>query len=205
MSILLHNPLVLFGLLSAAFSTIAYFPYIRDTLFGRTQPQRASWFIWTVLGSIALCSQLAEGATQSLWFAGAQVTGTAVVFALSIKRGVGGLLNLQDSVVLILAVVGLIAWYLTETAVYTLAVTISISLLGGAVTVRKAYQRPHSETLSTWTCSFVAACLAICAVGQADWVLLAYPVYLFILNGAIVCAIVLGRRRIGAGVMVAGE
>lgn len=192
---LILSPLAFFGLMSAAFSTIAYLPYIRDTLLQRTQPQRASWFIWSVLGSIAFCSQLYEGATDSLWFAGAQVAGTLVVFCLSIRLGVGGFVNKQDGLILLMAGLGLVAWYLTETSVYALAITISISLLAGIVTVQKAYHHPHSETLSTWALSFVAASFAIFAVGRADLVLLAYPLYLFVLNGAIVLAMLAGRAR----------
>ena len=72
--------LLFFGIASGALSTFAYIPYIIDTVARRTQPQRASWLIWSVLGSIALISQIYEGATSSLWFAGVQVSGTIIVF-----------------------------------------------------------------------------------------------------------------------------
>ena len=189
------SPLAVFGLASAILSTFAYFPYIRDTLLGETQPQRASWLIWSVLGSIAFGSQLYEGATDSLWFAGVQVSGTIIVFLLSVRLGVGGFLDRRDCLVLLLAAAGLVAWYTTETAAYALAITISISLLGGTVTIAKAYLDPGSETLSTWLLSFCASICALLAVGQLNWVLLAYPAYLFALNGAIITAMMLGRVR----------
>lgn len=173
MSDQLQANLAYFGMLSAVLSAFAYLPYIRDTLRGTTHPQRASWLIWSVLGSIAFFSQLYEGATASLWFAGAQVSGTIVVFLLSLRCGVGGLVNKPDACVLLAAALGLALWYMTETAVYALAITISISLLGGVVTMCKAYLTPQSETISTWACSFVAACLAILAVGAYDPVMLA--------------------------------
>lgn len=187
------GPNALFGMLSALLSTCAFLPYIVDTLKRRTQPQRASWLIWSVLGSIAFFSQVFEGATHSLWFAGIQVSGTILVFLLSIPLGMGGFLNRRDQFVLLAAAGGLIAWYLTETAVYALAITISISLLGGAVTVCKAFRQPNSETMTTWAVSFAASICAILAVGRVDWVLLAYPLYLLVLNGAIVLALVTGR------------
>ncbi|KKT58129.1 MAG: hypothetical protein UW52_C0064G0012 [Candidatus Gottesmanbacteria bacterium GW2011_GWA1_44_24b] len=59
-----------FGLLSAVIFPISYFPYVRDTLRGKTKPERASWFIWATLGAIAFFSQLAKGATDSLWLSG---------------------------------------------------------------------------------------------------------------------------------------
>jgi len=189
-------PLVIvFGIVSGVLSTFAYLPYAVDTIARRTQPQRASWLIWSVLGSIAFFSQVYEGASTSLWFAGVQVTATIVIFALSIRFGVGGFLNTRDVFILLCALAGLVLWYFTETAVYALAITISISLLGGSVTVLKAYQSPDSETLSTWLMSFIASTCAILSIGTPDWIILAYPLYLFALNGAIVTAILLGRIR----------
>ncbi|MEM7057967.1 MAG: hypothetical protein AAF557_10300 [Pseudomonadota bacterium] len=183
------------GILSGVLSTFAYLPYIIDTLARRTRPQRASWLIWSVLGSIAFFSQVFEGASESLWFASVQVSGTIIVFLLSIIIGVGSYLNRSDYFVLLAAAVGLVLWYYTDTAVYALAITISISLLGGTVTIIKAFQDPESETMSTWAISGVASVFAIIAVGKPDLVLLAYPLYLFTLNGAIVMAMTLGRLK----------
>lgn len=41
------------GLVSGLVSIICYLPYIRDILKKTTKPERASWLIWTALGSIA--------------------------------------------------------------------------------------------------------------------------------------------------------
>ena len=194
-----EQPLTAFitlGVLSGILSMFAYVPYVIDTLSRRTSPQRASWLIWSVLGSIAFCSQVFEGAGSSLWFAGAQVSGTIIVFLLSIVLGVGGVLDRRDCLVLLCACVGLVLWHYTETAVYALAITISISLLGGSITVLKAFRDPESETMATWFLSLLASTCAILSVGALDWVILAYPMYLFTLNGAIVLAILLGRMRV---------
>jgi len=188
------RPLVVFGLASAVLSILAYFPYIVDTLAGRTRPQRASWLIWSVLGSIAVLSQWHEGATHSLWFAMAQVGGTICVFVLSILFGVGGFLSRRDRWVLGTAALGLGAWYVTDTPAYALAITIVISLIGGVATVAKSYTAPETETLSAWVLSGLGSIFALLAVGPSGGILLAYPLYLLILNGTIIMAVVLGRR-----------
>ncbi|WP_415919404.1 hypothetical protein [Tateyamaria sp. SN6-1] len=185
--------LFVLGTSSAVLAFCAYLPYMRDVLRGVTQPQRASWLIWSLLSSIALAAQVYEGASTSLWFAGSQVASTWIVFLLSIARGQGAFLSRPDERALWLATVGIVIWYFTDNAVYALALTITISLLGGVLTVTKAYQDPESETLSTWVLSFGAACLAILSVGTLDWALLAYPLYLFVLKTAIITAILLGR------------
>ncbi|MFK7875102.1 MAG: hypothetical protein AB8B71_04895 [Paracoccaceae bacterium] len=184
-----------FGAISAALGTCAYLPYIRDTLQGRTQPQRASWLIWSVLCVIAFFVQLHEGATHSLWFAGAMVSGTLSVFLLSLRYGTGGLLCRRDCTVLALAAGGLAAWYITETAAFALMITISISFLGGVITVAKAYKTPHTETFSKWFTSLGASVFALLSVQTYDPLLLAYPMYLLVLNSSIVTALALGALR----------
>lgn len=190
-----NSVLLILGILSGLLSTVAYIPYILDTLKQRTAPDRACWLIWSSLGSIAFFSQVYEGATSSLWFAGVQVSGTIIVFLLSIRFGAGEYLSMKNQTILLVAALGILAWYFTENAAYALAITISVSLLGGMVTVQKAFLNPESETLSTWLVSLVASACAVISVGKYDWTLLAYPLYLLTLYTAIVTAMMFGRMR----------
>lgn len=184
-----------FGILSGIVGLIGYAPYMRDTWRGETRPDRCSWLIWSVLGTIAFFSQVHEGATQSLWFAGTQVSATIAVFLLSIRKGTGDFLCPTYIAALSVASLGLVAWYFTDTAIYALMLTIGVSFLGGAMTVRKAYLSPKSETASAWCIAWVSSILAMCSVGQLDWVLLAYPLYLFTLYSAILFAMYLAPQR----------
>ncbi len=183
------------GLGAGVLSTLAFVPYVRDVLRGDTQPERASWLIWSVLSAIAFGSQVYEGATVSLGLAAMQMLGTQFVFLLSLKRGVGALLRGQDLRVLLLAALGLVLWALTETALFALGLVIAINLMGGWVTMCKAYTAPQSETLSCWALLSISAALGILSVERLDPALLAYPVYLFAVNGGIAVAILLGRKR----------
>ena len=182
----------LIGIASALLTVLAFAPYIRDTWRGETRPQRSTWFIWSVLSTIALISQIYEGAGASLWFAGAQVAGTIVICGLAIHRGFGAFLSGSDWLVLGLAGCGVVLWAITEDAAYALAITIAISLLGGSVTVLKAFREPDTETMSTWFISLFAALLGLAAVGSPDPLLLAYPLYLVTLY-----AMILGAQCLG--------
>lgn len=183
------------GTLSAAIAAIGFLPYVIDTLTGRTRPQRSSWLIWMVLSTVSFFSQAHEGATDSLPFAGVMMSGTLTIFVLSIRRGVGGFAYQQDAWLLLAAAVGLVLWYMTDSAAYALALSISVSLLGGTLTVAKTYRDPYSETLPKWALSFLAAWFAAFSVGELDYVLLAYPLYMVVLNGAVIAASLAGRER----------
>ena len=79
------------GLLAGAIGVADTVPYVRDTLRGSTRPHRGTWLIWGVLAIVVTLSQYADGASWSLIMASVQAVVTALIFALSIRHGEGGL------------------------------------------------------------------------------------------------------------------
>jgi hypothetical protein len=186
--------LAIFGILSGVFSAISYPPYIIAILKGEAKPERASWLIWSVLTAMGFFTQLAVGATHSLWLPGIQGIGVIVVLILSIRYGFGGLLK-RDVITLIAAAVTLFIWYVTDNAVLAVYLTVLINAMGAWLTIVKAYEHPESETLITWALSGTGGFFGLLAVGVYDLPILAYPFYIFICNFAVVVAMLLGRRR----------
>lgn len=184
----------IFGYIAAALSIFMVVPYIRDIFLLKTKPERASWFIWTVLGFIAFFSQRAEGATTSLRLTAGQTIAVLIVFVLSITYGVGGFTR-RDIVAIIAAGFGLILWYLTSEAAYALFIVIIIDSIGSFLTMLKSYEDPESETLITWAISGTSGIFWALAVGKIDLVLLAYPAYIVIANYVIIIAMTLGKRH----------
>lgn len=191
--------LQLFGYISAILSIVMVVPYIKDIFALKTKPERASWFIWMVLGVIAFFSQFAKGATESLWLTGGQTAAVLIVFVLALRYGVGGL-NKRDIKALIAAGMGLMLWYFTKEAVYALLIVILVDGIGTFLTVVKAYKYPESETLSTFAISLIAAIFGSFAVGSLNVVLLAYPLYLVLANALIVGSILLGKKKHFSGI-----
>jgi len=185
--------LEILGLLAGVLSAFSYLPYIRDILRGKTKPERASWLIWLVLTAMGFFSNLAIGATNSLWFPGVQMVGVTIVFLLSVRYGYGGLLK-RDLLVLGAASVTLFVWYFTEQPLLALYLIILIDSFGGVLTVIKSYQHPESETLSCWVITSIAAIFSIISVGTFNVFLLSYPFYVFLINFLVVLAIIVGRK-----------
>jgi hypothetical protein len=182
------------GIASALLSTLSGLPYIRDIFLKKTKPERASWFIWSVLCGIAFFSQLAKGATDSLWFTGANAIAVIFIFLLSLKHGTGGL-NRNDVIALIVAGIGLVLWSVTREATIALILVMIVDAAGAVLTMIKSYDDPGSETLSSWVFSAISGLLGAMAVGSWNIVLLMYPAYIFVVDFAIVGAIVWGRKR----------
>ncbi len=112
-------------------------PYIRDIFLLKTKPERASWFIWTVLGFISFFSQYAKGATNSLWLTAGQTCAVLIIVILSIKYGVGGFTK-RDIRALIGAGVGLALWYLTKEAAWAIFFVIAVDSIGSSLTALQA-------------------------------------------------------------------
>lgn len=186
--------LQIFGYLSGLFVLFSAIPYIRDIFLHKTKPQRATWLIYSVLGGISFFSQLAEGATFSLWLTGADTAYVMLTFLLSLSYGVGGYTK-KDMRALAAAAGALLAWYLTKEAAVALYIIIAIDAIGTWLTVEKAYQDPKSETFSAWALCAVAGLFSTLAVGKMDIVLLSYPAYILLANAAVAGAILLGKRR----------
>lgn len=186
--------LAIFGYISAGLSILMIAPYIRDILLHKTKPQRASWFIWTVLGFIAFFSQWAKGATDSLWLTGGQTAAVLIIVLLSVKYGTGGFTR-RDITALVAAGIGLVLWYLTSEAAFALAMVILVDSIGSLLTLLKVYKDPESETLSTWVMSGTSGIFGTLAVGSTNPILLAYPVYIIIANYSIASAMLLGKHR----------
>ena len=180
------------GVLAGLIAVADTVPYVRDIVRGTTHPHRGTWLIWSVLAVVAFLSQRADGASWSLVMAGSQAVLMTLIFALAIRRGVGGL-TAADLVMLTLAAGGIAGWLLADEPVVATACVVAADLIGVAMMVPKTWVDPGSETLSTFALASLSGALAAGSVGALDPALLLYPVYFCLGNGAI--ALLILRRR----------
>jgi len=182
------------GYLSGVAILLSFVPYTRDIFLKKTKPERMSWLIWAILGSISFFSQFAKGAHYSLIMTGAQAVGDLFIFILAINYGIGGFLK-RDTLALVGSAIGLFLWYLTKEATVALFIVIFIDATGAVLTVIKSYESPATETMSAWVLTFLGGLFACIAVGSLNPILLAFPIYICLANLAIIVAIKLGFRK----------
>lgn len=176
----------IFGYLSGICIVLTFVPYTISIFRGQARPERASWFIWAVLGGITFSAQLFSSAKDSLWLPGLQTIGDAFIFLLSIKFGIGGFAR-RDKISLGVAAASLVFWYLTNNPLVALFVGITIDAIGVFLTVWKNTEHPETESDLAWILTALAGLLAIFSVDPQTPVLFVYPVYIF-LAGAIILA-----------------
>lgn len=183
-----------FGTTSLILNVVGYVPYIRDILRGIVKPQRVTWGIWTILVGVTAVNQiLNDGGWSSLFIVSTAIL-VAITFALSIKYGVGGASRI-DRLCLLLAGALLVYWMVSQDTRYSTLVAVGIDAIGAIPTLIKTYRHPETETYIQWTLAGIAGVFAMAAVTRLDWVLLVYPAYVAIMNGAIVSVKYFRERR----------
>jgi hypothetical protein len=184
----------LLGVLAGAMSVADTIPYVRDILRGTTRPHRGTWLIWGTLAIVVVLSQRADGASWSLIMVTTDAVLTVLIFALSIRRGVGGVTR-GEAAMIAIAGAGVAGWLVADEPLVATAGVIVADLTGAALMVPKSWRDPESETLATFAFASGGGALAAGAVGALDYSLLLYPVYFCLVNGAI-ALLIAGRRRV---------
>jgi hypothetical protein len=183
------------GLAAGLIGVIAYIPYIRDILKGKTQPERAAWIIWSAQYTLLFFTQLAQNVSYILWLPGLQLLGILVICTLSFRYGYGKL-NRRKIMLLLCVGLALVLWYFTKNAAAALFVSLAIETSGIALIAHKAYKDPASEVMYFWALIGFAGVLGIAAVGtNGAPMLYVYPVAFALMNFSVVVAQLLGRKR----------
>ncbi len=180
------------GVAAAVVATAAYIPYIISILKGKTKPNRATWWIWAVLGIIICASYWSVGARSTFWYT--LPIGMITTALLSLKYGVGGWTPF-DRLCLAGAAAGLLLWWVSGIPFTALAIGMFIDIIGYFPTMRKIWHDPGSEDKLTWAMFFVAAVLNFAAIDRWTVEIAAYPAYIIIFNSLVLALLLRGRPR----------
>jgi hypothetical protein len=163
------------GIFSAMLFLIGDFPYLTDTLKGKTKPQRVTWGVAFLLNSIGLANQYASGADNSLWLFGAAVIATGAIFIASIFKGVGGYSKL-DIFAVVTTILGVFLWIIFDSPLMSIISILFIVEISLVPTIVKAKKHPESETKIAWLLGSISSFIAAVSVGKLDWSLLVLPI-----------------------------
>lgn len=142
---------------------LAYIPYYRDILKGKTHSHIYSWFLWGLLTVLLVALQIKGGAGAAILVTASAGLLCVGVVLLSLKRGTRDITT-SDKIVAILSLLATGFWVIAHQPLVSVVLVIIADLLAFIPTVRKSYHEPHSETLSLYVTNAIRFGLALLAV-----------------------------------------
>lgn len=156
--------------------------YLIDTLRGRTQPNRVTWLLWTVVGGITVAAQVSESASLVVATTAATCFLTGGVFLSSfVNRNAYWRLGTVDYLCGAMAIITLLLWKLTASGNLAIALSILTDLLASYPTVVKAYKSPGSEKLFVYVAGMINAGLALLTIDHWKFANYAFLTYTFVI------------------------
>lgn len=173
-------------------SIVAYYPYLRDILKGKTKPHAFSWVVWSLVMYIAGYAQVRAGGG-----AGAAVTFVTATISLAIAilafRDGSITATKSDWVSFIAALSAIPIWVITKQPLLSVIVISFIDTVAFWPTIRKSYSAPHQENVSTHTFSGLRDLMTIAALQKYNWTTALYPAVSALTNILLVLMLIIRR------------
>lgn len=173
------------GLLGSIFTVLCFIPYIVTTLQGKTKPNRATWWVWGINGSVLCLGNLAAGADYTMLPLICAVVAQLCVAILSIKHGEGGW-NPFDRRCLIASGISFVLWRILNYDVIAIILPLLIDMLAALPTLKKSYFKPETEDLLTYILYTVGGLFTVLAIQDWSFQIAITPFYVLFINAAIV-------------------
>lgn len=184
------------GILGVILTLIGYIPYVRDVLKGKTTPHIYSWFLWGFVTSIAFALQLSDNGGPGVFVTLAAAIMCILVLVFGIVRKGPKDITVIDTVFIALAFISLALWLFAKQPVISAILITLTDILGFAPTIRKTWNKPHSETLSFYLLNTIRFVLAVIALERYTIITALYPIIWLFANGLFAVMLVVRRKMV---------
>ena len=166
--------------------------YVASILRGKSRPHRMTRLLLVVICALSFGALAAAHDHAAIWLALVSLVQAVAIWALSLKRGLGGRDRL-DFICLALCAVGLFLWLGSGQSLFGLSMSIVADFIACVPSIRKTIRLPHTESWLFFGIDTIAgACVALAS--SHTFTALLYPVYITLFNAAFVVVIVWPRR-----------
>ncbi len=190
------SPHELIGIAAGVLAFGTAVPYIWNIIGGITKPNVVTYFVWTLLQSIAIFAQLKAGASWSIFLLAGSTVSIAIIFVLSLTKYGYKQYSWVDTVALSLAGAAILVLVFTDHPVLAIFLPIIADAIGAIPTIVKTRKYPHTEDRTAWFLMIVASALGIVATEKMDVANLAYPVFLLFEAIGIFCLAFFTKRTL---------
>jgi hypothetical protein len=180
------------GALAVVIALIAYGIYVWQTLRGEARPHPLSWLIFGILSGTAYLVQFDEAAGPGSWVMGITAIVCLLLCLMSFWRGERTFPWYEWAFLFAAAVIFIFyLWSRQPTIAAVLAAF--VNMLGFGPTVTKAWQRPHSDSITTFALNSIKFIPAFFAMDNLSLATCVMPAALVVANAAV--ALIIYARR----------
>lgn len=175
---------------------LAYIPYIRDVIRGKTKPHAFSWLVWGVMSMVAFFAQYSDGGGAGTWAVAFSSLADFCIFLLALWKGQKNLAPL-DWFCLAAAFVILGLWTFNEDPLIAVGLISAVYIVGFIPTVRKSLTKPQQETATTYFFVALKYIFIITALENYTLVTVMYPAVVGAMNVFFVFLVLSLRQQMG--------
>jgi len=167
--------------ISTALALCSPLVYTRSILKGEAKPHRVTRFILLLITSLTTASLFTQNDQVAIWLAAASTLQAIWLFILSFRYGMGGWAKV-DIFCLIIALLGIISWQLSQNSLFGLYLAILADFIGMVPTLIKTYKFPETEFWLFNLMDTIAAGLSLLALSNFILKEYSYPLYIMLIN-----------------------
>jgi phosphoglycerol transferase MdoB-like AlkP superfamily enzyme len=169
--------------------------YARDTLSGRTKPNRVTWFLWFLAPTVAFAAEINKGVGFiSLMTLSVGLGPLIVLFASFANKKSYWKLHWTDYLCGFLSLLGLILWVVFKDGNFAIILNIAADLAAAAPTLIKSFRHPETESVEAYWVAIVNAGITLLAIKTWTVAHYGFPIYIFLVNIVFVALI---RYKVG--------
>jgi hypothetical protein len=169
-----------FAIVGAIIASLGGLYYLYETITGKSQPNRVTWLLWGLFPMITFVAQRSQGVEGASWLTfAAGFTPFLIVAASFINKKAYWKTQPRDYILMGAAVLGLVAWFITDEPNLAILFTLIADLFAGIPTLIKAYKHPETESWIAYAISTLGFGIGILAIHTFNFQNSAFVIYLF--------------------------
>lgn len=181
------------AIVGAVLAIVGNITYLRQIGKG-VEPHPYTWALGMLVTAITFAGIVTKGGGVGAWPVAASLVFTTVIFLYSLRFGAKHIRPI-DTILLVVALGGLIPWYLLHDPTWSVIIAVGVDLLSFAPTVRKTYLHPHSEAPVLYGANVARHLLVLVALESYVLATMVHSVAMILVNALMVALIVLRQRE----------
>jgi hypothetical protein len=168
-----------FIIVSVILNLVGSIGYARDTIQGKTKPNRVTWLLWALAPMIAFFASLSEGVGLPALMTFMVGFGPLLIFLASFvnKKAYWNITKL-DILCGSLAVSALVLWIITGTGNIAITLSILADLFAGIPTLIKAWKFPDTESTNVYRNGALSAIITLLIIDTWTYAAYGFPIYI---------------------------